>query len=115
MKFSQTALPLSFDRSIVPPPTWGTTSAGAGWPRWNAVFGSRLPLGPGENGAIDADGKADGDSDSAIDGLADGLDRVDALVAGMRVGDGVGRRPTRSGPANTNAARTPTATSTPVN
>ena len=35
MKLTQTGLPLRFARSIVPPPTWGTTSGGAGSPMWN--------------------------------------------------------------------------------
>ncbi len=36
MKLTQTGLPRRAARSIVPPPTWGTTRLGAASPTWNA-------------------------------------------------------------------------------
>ena len=35
-------------RSIVPPPTWGTTSAGAGSPIWKLAISPDPPLPPGD-------------------------------------------------------------------
>ena len=37
MKLIQTGLPRRLARSIVPPPTSGTTSGGAAWPTWNGA------------------------------------------------------------------------------
>ena len=36
MKLIQTGFPRRFLMSMTPPPTWGTTSAGAVSPTWNA-------------------------------------------------------------------------------
>ncbi len=43
MKLTQTGWPRRFARSIVPPPTWGTTRGGAGWPTPNRPPVARVP------------------------------------------------------------------------
>ena len=81
---------------------------------------------PGDGvGLADGDGLADGaalnDGEARADGPAEGIatdgdgDATTGLaVAGTRVGGGVGRSPTGSGPTNTNAARIPSATRMPA-
>src|SRR4029079_16203206 len=100
MKLIQTGEPLSDARSIVPPPSWDTTSGGAGSPMWKPAWTGSLPLRATEaDGTADADGATDGEAEGAIDGATDGL------------GDGVGRSPPGSGPTRYKAAGTPTAPS----
>jgi len=85
MKSSQTGLPRSFERSIVPPPSFATTSGGAGWPRWNWAASGSLDDGEG----ISAD---DGVADTAADGDVVDAATVGALDAlgGARLGDALG-------------------------
>src|SRR5437879_660450 len=114
MKFTQTALPRIVERSIVPPPSCGTTRAGAAWPTWKPAWAASVPAGDAPEPAGPA---AVGDADdpegapAAADGDPPGADG-DAEIA--TVGDGVGLSPTGSGPTKTNAARTPPATRTPA-
>ena len=96
------------------PLTPGRTSLGDG------------PTDPEPEGAADADAGADGVAvaeppaealgdglgDALGDGLGDGLADGSVTTEGDGVGDG--RSPTGSGPTKTNAARIPTATSTPA-
>src|SRR6476469_3856754 len=88
MKFSQTGLPRRFSRSIVPPPTWFTTRAGAGWPMRNARPGSALPrLGAAEAEAAGRQGtELPGDAGEL--GVAELLGAVDAIGAGDPLGAG---------------------------
>src|SRR4051794_22768988 len=112
MKFSQTALPRRFARSIVPPPSCETTRGGAVSPTWNPACEASLadaeppgpadPDGPPEPTAPDPDGARLTLGDPA------------AMRLGSVEGGGVGRSPMGSGPAKTSAARTPNATSTPA-
>src|SRR3990170_8623696 len=63
MKFTQTGFPRRFARSIVPPPTCGPTSAGAGSPTGNSAApepdGTAEP--PGLDGAPEPDAPGDGE------------------------------------------------------
>ena len=93
MKLTQTGLPRSAERSISPPPTWGTTSAGAASPTWK--FSVTVEE-PGE--AADPDGPPDADGDGANEAEAD----APGLAAPEPEGDGVGR--TGSGPTSTKPA-----------
>ncbi len=74
MKLTQTGLPLRSARSIVPPPTCGTTRAGAGSPIWNRP--AALAEAAGDAGRRDGRGRdADGDGAgrrSDVTGVADG-------------------------------------------
>ena len=97
-------------------PAWDDGPA-TRWPGGRAVHGAE------PDGAVD-DGEADGAINGAIDGEADGATEGEAdggrsdgeatTTCRHRDGDGVGRRPTGSGPTKTNAARMPAATSTPT-
>jgi len=66
------------------------------------------------DGAVD--GEPDGTTNGATDGEADGAIDGEATTTslGTADGDGVGRRPTGSGPTKTKAARMPAAASTPT-
>ena len=110
-------------RPAAPAASWSTTSGGAGSPAWNAAWDAPPGLGeplPGAepDGAVDGrangatEGDADGANEASGDGEADGA--IDGEATTTSDGDGVGRRPTGSGPTKTNAARTPAATSTPT-
>src|SRR5258706_7356789 len=91
MKLTQTALPLSVDRSIVPPPTWATTRAGAACPMWKLVVAPEPDGEPlGTTGLDDVDGlaTADGLADAAPDGHGDAAGADGAAPAG-RAGAGV--------------------------
>ena len=70
MKLTQTGFPRSAARSIVPPPTWGRTRAGAGSPTWKAP----LPL---DDAAADAEPDAEGPPDAEAEPEPD----VDAAEA----------------------------------
>src|SRR5687768_10175738 len=100
MKLTQTGLPRRFVRSMVPPPTWGTTRAGAGSPTWNdpfAVDGAGDPVGV-------TDGAARlGGGGSVLDGLAE----LDGIAA-----DGPGT--SGSGANATTPAISTTATAIPA-
>jgi hypothetical protein len=77
---------------------------------WDASLGGgEPPLGTGEPPTrAEADGATEAEADGAIDGEAT------TTAVGTTDGDGVGRRPTGSGPTRTNAARMPAAASTPT-
>src|SRR5258708_2687144 len=111
MKLTQTALPLSVDRSIVPPPTWATTRAGAACPTWKLVVApapDREPLGTAGLADVDGPATADGLADAAPDGDGDG----DAARAdGGALAGGVGAA---AGTARMTPARTASATRTPA-
>src|SRR5215218_25232 len=114
MKLTQTGLPRRAVRSIVPPPSCGTTSGGAVSPTWKPLWPASLAAGD-PMGAPEPPGTAEGataDGDAGSDATMDGDGAT--LAVGSTVGAGVGRRPTGSGPTNTKAASTPTATRTPA-
>src|SRR5512147_2736743 len=97
MKLIQTGLPLSDERSIVPPPTCGTTSAGAGSPTWNpAPEGALAAAALGRDGAV---------SDAPDVGPVE-------LATGAIVGAGVGAAP-GSGARASNPISRMAATPTP--
>ena len=74
MKLTHTGLPRRLARSIVPPPTCGTTRAGAGSPTWNSA-------------AVDPDGGA---PDAEADGLPRALGEGAALGEAAALGVGLG-------------------------
>src|SRR5688500_7383811 len=86
-KLTQTGLPRRFVRSIVPPPTWGTTSAGATSPMWN----SPEPDPPDGGALAPGDPLPDGDpdGDAATVGLGDGV-AIENDGCGAGVGAAVG-------------------------
>jgi len=82
MKSSQTGLPRSFERSIVPPPSLATTSGGAGWPRWNWAASGSVDDGdgiPADDPTDDPPGEAPFDDGGATDGDAGAVDAGGAL------------------------------------
>src|SRR5262245_10180875 len=106
MKFTQTALPRIVERSIVPPPTWGTSRAGAGWPMWKFSVADDDPG--------DAAPEPDATADPAADAAADGDAPADASPGLPDGSAGAGDRRTGSGPTNTNATSNAPATSRPA-
>src|SRR5687767_3815117 len=85
MKLIQTGFPRSAARSIVPPPSWGRTSDGAGSPTWNrpaaagvdvglglgpldgeAALGVELPTGVVAVAPGDRDGTGEGDGEANV-------------------------------------------------
>src|SRR5687768_12797772 len=100
MKLTQTGLPRRFVRSIVPPPTWGTTRAGAGSPTWNRPDAE--PDGPAE-GAPGPDAVGDG----ALEGDGDRIGiETDGTGAGVAAAPGSGAK-ARIPPSTSNATATP--------
>src|SRR3954462_12521611 len=108
------------------PSSW-TASGGAACPTGNPFCDASLadgatPDGPADAGGLaaleaDALGALEADALGAVeaepDGPTDSL-AIDGDAVDRGVGVGVGRSPTGSGPTNTNAARIPIATMTPV-
>ena len=106
----------------MPPPTWGTTSPGAGWPMWKFSVTAEAPGEPAgaETGAVgepeaageaglEAEGDGDGDADGDGDGDADG-DGLGEASDGAADGDGW----TGPGPTTTKPTSNAPATSRPA-
>src|SRR5688572_12529784 len=103
MKLTQTGFPRRFARSIVPPPTWGTASAGAGSPIWNR------PADPEPEAAAvgdppEPDALGDGDT-RAGDGERMGID-TDGTGTGVAAEPGSGAK-ARIPPSTSTATATP--------
>src|SRR5688572_28603569 len=105
MKFTQTGFPRRFARSIVPPPTWGTTRAGAGSPTWNRPAAD--PAGPPEPPALGDMPEPDavGDGDPSGDGERIAID-PDGTGAGVAEAPGSGAK-ARIPPRTSSATATP--------
>src|SRR6188474_3199883 len=108
MKFTHTGCPRRFVRSIVPPPTCGTTRAGACSPTWNRPAAVDPPeagaLGGGDPEAPDPDGEAD-TAEGEGDGDGVPID-TDGCGAGVRAAPGSGAKTTIP-PSTSSAAATP--------
>src|SRR5688500_16878248 len=103
MKLTQTGFPRRFARSIVPPPTWGTASAGAGSPTWKGPAAPEL------------DAPAVGDAPEP-EALGDDTPAGDAETTGIETegaGTGVAADP-RSGAKARIPPSTSSATATPA-
>jgi hypothetical protein len=96
MKLTHTGRPLRFARSMVPPPTCGTTSDGAVSPTWNAAAG------PADGPRADADGDASPDADGV--GVGEGRSPRDAEGWGGGVGAAPGTGASSRIPPMTSAA-----------
>src|SRR5687768_768666 len=106
MKFTHTGLPRRFVRSIVPPPTWGTTSAGACSPMWNSPAADDPP-----EGAALADGdplapEADGEAAEALGVGVGVVIGPDGCGAGVGAAPGSGAK-ARIPPSTSSATATP--------
>src|ERR671931_376464 len=105
MNSTHTGLPLRVARSTVPPPTCGTTSAGAGWPTWKLA--DVPPLGEvSAEVVVAADALPDGTIEAL--GMADG----DGVITGREGGAWLGA--VASGASNAAPAITATPAKTPV-
>src|SRR5688572_15450443 len=105
MKFTQTGFPRRLARSIVPPPTWGTTRAGAGSPTWNRPAAD--PVGPPEPPGLGGTPEPDavGDSDPSGDGERIAID-PDGTGGGVAEAPGSGAK-ARIPPSTSSATATP--------
>jgi hypothetical protein len=102
MKFTHTGLPRNVERSIVPPPTWATTSGGAVSPTWKPAAADP-PEGDGAGALADADAEADGD---VVAGDGDGVGVAVAVGVGDAAEPASGRATTSTAMAS-DATRTP--------
>ena len=107
MKLTQTGLPFSEARSIVPPPTCGTTSAGAGSPTWKpeVVEVLALEVAAGFDGAAeDAAGVPD-DAAGELEAWAiDGAGVAGEAGSGARASRPISRMAATPTPASSPAA-----------